>query len=422
MGEPKEPTPVNVAGASVEGDGPRALVVDDSEAQLLVCTRVLTSHGYRVEAARNARSALVALQRSAFDVLVSDIHMPDMSGMELLVQVRASGLDIPVVLVTGDPTLDSAMKAMEHGVVRYLAKPVAPSALALAVNTVVRLHGLARAERLAMDNEALRSLVDELHRSKDAAVAGTRAKAEFLSKIGHELRTPMSGVIGYAELALTTEMSSEGREYIESLKAAAYVLMGVLADVLDVAALDAGRVKLEPKPFSVRDVIEATLTPLLSSATAKGLSMTAEVGSGVPDACWVAPPEVRADYEGPRRERGQITDVGEVRVGAHLEAHGGGEARLCVSVSDTGVGIPAEDLSRVVDAFAQQDNSVTRRFGGAGLGLTIATQLVAMMKGSLRIESTPKVGTTVRFTVCFQRVPVEDAFFVVDTHARPEAS
>ena len=94
MGEPKEPTPVNVAGASVEGDGPRALVVDDSEAQLLVCTRVLTSHGYRVEAARNARSALVALQRSAFDVLVSDIHMPDMSGMELLVQVRASGLDI----------------------------------------------------------------------------------------------------------------------------------------------------------------------------------------------------------------------------------------------------------------------------------------------------------------------------------------
>ena len=422
MGEPKEPTPVNVAGASVEGDGPRALVVDDSEAQLLVCTRVLTSHGYRVEAARNARSALVALQRSAFDVLVSDIHMPDMSGMELLVQVRASGLDIPVVLVTGDPTLDSAMKAMEHGVVRYLAKPVAPSALALAVNTVVRLHGLARAERLAMDNEALRSLVDELHRSKDAAVAGTRAKAEFLSKIGHELRTPMSGVIGYAELALTTEMSSEGREYIESLKAAAYVLMGVLADVLDVAALDAGRVKLEPKPFSVRDVIEATLTPLLSSATAKGLSMTAEVGSGVPDRLLGDPLKFAQIMKALVGNAVKVTDVGEVRVGAHLEAHGGGEARLCVSVSDTGVGIPAEDLSRVVDAFAQQDNSVTRRFGGAGLGLTIATQLVAMMKGSLRIESTPKVGTTVRFTVCFQRVPVEDAFFVVDTHARPEAS
>jgi signal transduction histidine kinase len=410
-----------VAGPCVEREGPRALVVDDNEAQLLVCVRILASQGYRVASAQDAETALVALRRTPFDVLVSDVHMPSMSGMDLLAQVRADGLDIPVVLLTGDPTLDSAMKAIEHGVLRYLTKPVAPGALLLVVNHVVRLHGIARAERLAIDNEALRTLVEELHRSKAAALAGTRAKTEFLSKMGHELRTPMSGVLGFTELALGTDLPPSGREYLEEIKAAATSLMAILADVLDVSAMDGGKASLEPMPFSVRDVIETTLKPLLPSVDAKGLSLITEIGSGVPDVLLGDPARFGQVVKTLVGNAIKFTEVGEVRVCAHLEARLGSEVRLCVSISDTGIGIAPEAMARVVEAFSQQDDSPTRRYGGAGLGLTIASQLVALMKGSLKIESTPKIGTTVRFTVCLERMPPEDSFFIVDSHPHSEA-
>jgi len=307
---------------------------------------------------------------------------------------------------------------MEQGVVRYLTKPVGPSALLCVVNSVIRLHGLARAERLAMDNEALRSLVDELHRSKDAALAGARAKTEFLSKMGHELRTPMTGVIGFTELALATDLPPEGRECLEGLWAAANSLMDVLGDVLEVAALDGGQVRLQPEPLRVRDIIEAALKSLLPSADAKKVSVVTEVGSGVPEVLLGDPARFGQIVKALVGNAIKFTEVGEVRVCAHLEANVGNEVRLGMTISDTGIGIRDDALARVLEAFSQEDNSPKRRYGGAGLGLTIASQLVALMKGSLRIESTLKVGTTVRLTVCFQRVPADDEFFVVGSHSR----
>jgi signal transduction histidine kinase len=409
-----------VAGGVVEGEGPRALVVDDNEAQMVACMRILASHGYRVESARDGEAALGALRRTAFDVLVSDIQMPNMSGVELVGQMRTEGIDVPVVLITGDPTLESAIKAMDHGVLRYLTKPLTPGPFVLAVNTVVRLHGLARVERLARDNDALRSLIEELRRSKDAALAGERAKTVFLTKIGHELRTPMSGILGFTDLALHTEPPPEAREYLERIKTAATSLMEVLADILEVSAMTGGRARLEPKPFSLRDVIDATLKPLLRFVDAKGLSLTTDIGSGVPDALLGDPARFGQIVKALVGNAIKFTKVGEVRVCAHLEARLGSEVCVCVSISDTGIGISPQDLLRVLEPFAQQDDASTRRYGGAGLGLTIASQLVALMKGTLKIESTPGVGTTVRVAVCFERVPAEDAFFVMDSYAGRE--
>jgi signal transduction histidine kinase len=423
MTEPRDPRTGLSAGLFAEGEGPRALVVDDNEALLLVCVRTLSKHGYRVEAAQDAEAALRALRRTSFDVLVSDIHMPGMSGTELLKQVRADGLDIPVVLVTGEPSLDSAMKAMEHGVFRYLAKPVAPSALVVVVNEVVRLHGIERAQRLALDNDALRSLVEELGRSKDAALAGVRAKREFLSNMGHELRTPMTGIMGMTELALETELTPDGRGYLETVKTCANALMDVIAHVLDLSDLDGGMIRLDATPFSVRDVIDVTLKPLQPHAEEKGLSLTWDVASGIPDALIGDPVRFGQIVKSLVSNAIKFTRKGEVRICAQLEAHLGDEVCVCVSISDTGIGIPQEALARVLEAFTQQDNSSTREYGGAGLGLTIASELAALMKGSLKIESTPDVGTTVRFFVCFEPpVSIEDMFFMLDSGARSEAS
>jgi signal transduction histidine kinase len=397
---------------------PRALVVDDDEALLTLCARTLVAHGYLVETARDATSALRAVRGTSFDVLVSDIFMPGMSGVDLVAQLRTDGVDIPVVLMTGAPQIETAMKAIEHGVLRYLAKPVLPSALVVVVNDVVRLHGIARAERAALDNEALRSLVEELRRSKDAAFAGTRAKDAFLSKMGHELRTPMSSVIGMTDLVLDTELTSEQREHLQTVKTSAEALMKIIAQVLEVSDLDGGRLQVEAKTFSVRDTLNSRLKPLLPYAAAKRLSLTSDVGSDVPEALVGDPVLFGQVIDNLLNNAIKFTVKGAVRISAYLEAHScGTEARLCVSISDTGIGIPAEALARVTDAFSQADNSSTRSYGGAGLGLTIASQIVSLMNGSLKIESTPNVGTNVRFTVCFGCVPAEDAFFEIDSYA-----
>jgi signal transduction histidine kinase len=401
----------------VHNDAPRALVVDDDEALVTVCARALVANGYRVETAPDAASALRAMRGGSFDVIVSDIHMPGMSGVDLVAQLRTDGLDVPVVLVTGDPQIETAMKAVEHGVLRYLAKPVAPTALVVVVNEVVRLHGIARVERAALDNDALRSLVEDLRRSKDAALAGTRAKTEFLSKMGHELRTPMCAVIGMTELALDTELTLEQREYLQTVKTSADALMKIIASVLDFSDLAGGVLALEPRTFSVRNAIHRAAKSLLSDAEAKGLSLISDVGSDVPEALVGDPVRFEQVIDSLLNNAIKFTAKGAVRINAYLEAHSSeSEARVCVAISDTGIGIPPEALARVAEAFAQGDNSITRPYGGAGLGLTIASQLVALMKGSLKIESTPNVGTNVRFNVCFGRVPAKDEFFVI--HAR----
>jgi signal transduction histidine kinase len=405
------------SAAPAEAGELRALVVDDDAVLLSLCVRALEGHGYRVEPARDGRSALCALRRAPFDVLVTDIQMPGMSGVELLEQVRADGFDIPAVLVTGVPQLDSAMQAINLGVLRYLTKPVGMRALVAVVDDVVRLHGVARAQRLALDNEALRSLVEELRRSKEAAVAGTRAKTEFLSKMGHELRAPMSTVIGMTGLALGTALSPEGRAYLETVMRSAHALMETLAHVLDFSDLDAGRLRLEMKPFGVRDVIEGVLKQLRPEAEAKGLALTSDVASALPDALIGDAVRFGLVVKTLVSNAIKFTNKGGVRLGAGLEASSDGDVCVWISIADTGIGIPADALKRVLDAFAQNDNSPTREYTGAGLGLTIASQLVALMRGALAIDSTPAVGTTLRFTARFEQVPEDDGFFLLDVHA-----
>jgi EAL domain-containing protein (putative c-di-GMP-specific phosphodiesterase class I)/ActR/RegA family two-component response regulator len=132
-------------------DGPRALVVDDDEPLLRIHARALTAKGYRVETAPNGNAAVKALEERSFDVILSDIDMPGVSGIGLLERVRARDLDVPVIMITGAPSMDTAMAAMEHGALRYLVKPVELVALVKVADDAVRLHRLAKAKRQALD-------------------------------------------------------------------------------------------------------------------------------------------------------------------------------------------------------------------------------------------------------------------------------
>jgi DNA-binding NtrC family response regulator len=214
-------------------DGPLALLVDDDDQWLSAHARILTRHGYGVETAKDANTALIALQRGSFDVLVSDITMPHVSGIDLLQRIRAGGNDIPVVLVTGDPHISTAIGAMEHGAIRYIAKPLQAGELVRAVGQVVRLQKLARANRLALDNEATGTLIRELKRAKSAAEDSSRAKGELLAKVSHELRMSLNAMIDATERAPHAELTIEQRTYLATVIASAGSLLGVVQHALD---------------------------------------------------------------------------------------------------------------------------------------------------------------------------------------------
>jgi signal transduction histidine kinase len=386
---------------SLHGDEPLVLVVDDDKHLLAAHARTLAREGYRVETAQDADSALAALRRTSFDVIVSDILMPRMSGIELVERMRADGTDIPVVLVTGDPGFETAVKAIEHGVLRYLSKPVERGALVRVVGEVVRLHGIARTKRLALDNEGLRSLIDELNRSKDAAEAASRAKTAFLGKMSHELRTPMTAIIGMTELALDTQLTAEQRDYLETVKTSADSLLDLIQDILDVADLDGNRIRLDEVPFSVRDVISEVLKLLVPRSNEKGLALTSECASDVPAKLAGDPARFRQVLAKLVGNAIKFTHKGEVKIRGEVESLSKKEAIVRVSVADTGIGIPAETLASVFDPFSQADDSPTREYAGAGLGLAIAAQLVHLMGGVLQVQSTPGVGTQFQFTARF---------------------
>ena len=329
---------------------------------------------------------------------------------------------------TGGPYRVDFRVGAEGAPTRWLRAKASP--LADASGTVRGYAGVL--EEITDERRTADALVEEAARERERS----RRKTEFLSVMSHELRTPIHGVVGTAALLQSTALSPEQREYVDMLVQSADATLSVINNVLDLSKIEAGRLELDHQDFEPRDTVEKAVSLFAARAHAKGLDLACIVSAKIPA-------RLRGDAERLRQvlvnlvsNAVKFTPNGEivVEVTRSDPKPGAGEV-LRFEVRDTGIGIPVEARGRLFEPFAQADATVSTRFGGTGLGLTICRQLVNLMGGTIGVDGEPGKGSVFRFTAAFEppatqappAVPVPAdvrgrRVLVVDDHAATRAA
>ncbi|HEY3699755.1 MAG TPA: ATP-binding protein [Spongiibacteraceae bacterium] len=244
----------------------------------------------------------------------------------------------------------------------------------------------------------------ELDLARREALEGSRIKSEFLANTSHELRTPLNGIIGFTKLLLKTVLDIRQREYLETIRYSAENLLSIINDILDFSKIEAGKLILDNSPFNLREVIEDTLAILAPSATEKRLDLILLYDNDVPAELIGDPLRLRQVLTNLISNAIKFTQQGHIAVRVALTASIGARVPLKIGVSDTGIGIDAQQQQLLFNAFAQADTSTSREYGGTGLGLAISKRLIEQMGGEIGLDSQLGTGSTFWFSL---RLPAQ---------------